>query len=73
MYVRLGFSVAINVDPDILLVDEVLAVGDAEFQRKCTEKIAEFRSQGKTIVIVSHSLPSVRTLCDEVALLEHGS
>ena len=56
MYVRLGFSVAINVDPDVLLIDEVLAVGDAEFQRKCTEKIAEFRSQGKTIVIVSHSL-----------------
>ena len=72
MYVRLGFSVAINVDPDVLLIDEVLAVGDAEFQRKCSEKIAEFRKQGKTIVIVSHSLPSVRTLCDEVALLEHG-
>ena len=72
MYVRLGFSVAINVDPDILLIDEVLAVGDAEFQRKCSEKIADFRQQGKTIVIVSHSLPSVRALCDEVALLEHG-
>jgi ABC-2 type transport system ATP-binding protein len=72
MYVRLGFSVAINVDPDVLLIDEVLAVGDADFQRKCAEKIAEFRKQGKTIVIVSHSLPSVRTLCDEVALLEHG-
>ena len=72
MYVRLGFSVAINVDPDILLIDEVLAVGDAEFQRKCSEKFADFRKQGKTIVIVSHSLPSVRALCDEVALLEHG-
>jgi ABC-2 type transport system ATP-binding protein len=72
MYVRLGFSVAINVDPEILLIDEVLAVGDAEFQRKCGEKIAEFRQQGKTIVIVSHSLPSVRSLCDQVALLEHG-
>jgi ABC-2 type transport system ATP-binding protein len=72
MYVRLGFSVAINVDPDILLIDEVLAVGDAEFQRKCSEKIAEFREQGRSIVVVSHSLPSVRTLCDEVALLEHG-
>ena len=72
MYVRLGFSVAINVDPDILLIDEVLAVGDADFQRKCSEKIADFRKQGKTIVIVSHSLPSVRVLCDEVALLEHG-
>jgi ABC-2 type transport system ATP-binding protein len=72
MYVRLGFSVAINVDPDVLLIDEVLAVGDADFQRKCAEKIADFRRLGKTIVIVSHSLPSVRTLCDEVALLEHG-
>ena len=72
MYVRLGFSVAINVDPDVLLIDEVLAVGDADFQRKCSEKIADFRQQGKTIVIVSHSLPSVRALCDEVALLEHG-
>jgi ABC-2 type transport system ATP-binding protein len=72
MYVRLGFSVAINVDPDVLLIDEVLAVGDADFQRKCAEKIADFRRDGKTIVIVSHSLPSVRTLCDEVALLEHG-
>jgi ABC-2 type transport system ATP-binding protein len=73
MYVRLGFSVAINVDPDILLVDEVLAVGDAEFQRKCSEKIAEFHKQGKTIVLVSHTLPTVRALCDEVALLDHGA
>ncbi|MGZ6972318.1 MAG: ABC transporter ATP-binding protein [Acidimicrobiia bacterium] len=73
MYVRLGFSVAINVDPEILLIDEVLAVGDAEFQRKCSEKIAEFRNEGRSIVVVSHSLPSVRALCDEVALLEHGS
>jgi ABC-2 type transport system ATP-binding protein len=73
MYVRLGFSVAINVDPDVLLVDEVLAVGDAEFQRKCSEKIAEFRKQGKTIVFVSHTLSTVRALCDEVALLDHGA
>ncbi len=72
MYVRLGFSVAINVDPDILLIDEVLAVGDAEFQRKCTEKIADMHAAGKTIVLVSHSLPSVRAICDQVVLLEHG-
>ena len=72
MYVRLGFSVAINVDPDILLIDEVLAVGDAEFQRRCVEKIDELRSTGKTIVIVSHALGSMRNLCDKVALLEHG-
>lgn len=72
MYVRLGFSVAINVDPDVLLVDEVLAVGDEQFQRKCSEKFAELKESGKTIVIVSHALGAVRTLCDEVALLEHG-
>lgn len=73
MYVRLGFSVAINVDPDILLIDEVLAVGDADFQRKCMEKFTDFKAQGKTIVLVTHSLESVRNLCDDAALLEHGS
>jgi ABC-type polysaccharide/polyol phosphate transport system ATPase subunit len=72
MYVRLGFSVAINVDPDILLIDEVLAVGDADFQRKCMEKFAELKAKGKTIVLVTHALESVRNLCDHVALLEHG-
>ncbi len=72
MYVRLGFSVAINVDPDVLLVDEVLAVGDEQFQRKCSEKFADLKERGKTIVIVSHALGAVRTLCDKVALLEHG-
>lgn len=73
MYVRLGFSVAINVDPDILLVDEVLAVGDEQFQRRCNERFADLRAQGKTIVIVSHSLGSVRSMCDEVAWLDQGS
>jgi ABC-2 type transport system ATP-binding protein len=72
MYVRLGFSVAINVDPDILLIDEVLAVGDAEFQRKCLEKFDDFRAAGKTIVIVSHALESVRNLSDTAGWLEHG-
>ena len=72
MYVRLGFSVAINVDPDVLLVDEVLAVGDEAFQRKCDEKFADLRDMGKTIVVVSHSLSTVRTMCDEAAWLEHG-
>jgi ABC-type polysaccharide/polyol phosphate transport system ATPase subunit len=72
MYVRLGFSVAINVEPDILLIDEILAVGDADFQRKCGEKFEDLRSRGKTIVIVSHALANVRNLCDQVALLEHG-
>jgi ABC-type polysaccharide/polyol phosphate transport system ATPase subunit len=73
MYVRLGFSVAINVDPDILLIDEILAVGDAEFQRRCSEKFADLKASGKTIIIVTHSLPTIRDLCDEVALLEHGT
>jgi len=72
MYVRLGFSVAINVDPDILLIDEVLAVGDAEFQRKCMEKFDDFRESGKTVVIVSHALEGIRNLADTAAWLEHG-
>jgi len=72
MYVRLGFSVAISVDPEILVVDEVLAVGDAEFQQKCTDKILELKRDGRTVIVVSHSMPAVRNLCDEVALLEHG-
>jgi ABC-2 type transport system ATP-binding protein len=72
MYVRLGFSVAINIDPDILLVDEVLAVGDAVFQRRCQEKFADFRRAGKTVVMVSHAAESMRTMCDEVAWLQGG-
>ena len=72
MYVRLGFSVAINVDPDILLVDEVLAVGDASFQRKCLEKFADFRKDGKTVVVVSHDNGTMRTMCDEIAWLDNG-
>jgi ABC-2 type transport system ATP-binding protein len=72
MYVRLGFSVAINVDPDVLLVDEVLAVGDEQFQRKCAEKFADLRARGKTIVIVSHSLSTVRSVCDHAAWLQQG-
>src|SRR3954452_3717375 len=72
MYVRLGFSVAINFDPDVLLGDEVLAVGDEAFQRKCNEKFSDLKSAGKTIVIVSHSMVSVHNLCDRVAWLEHG-
>jgi ABC-2 type transport system ATP-binding protein len=72
MYVRLGFSVAINVDPDILLVDEVLSVGDASFQRKCQEKFTALREAGRTVVIVSHATDALRTLCDEVTWLEDG-
>ncbi len=72
MYVRLGFSVAINVDPEILLVDEVLAVGDAAFQEKCAQKFATFRRDGRTVVVVSHSIPSLRTMVSEAAWLEKG-
>ena len=72
MYVRLGFSVAINVDPDILLVDEVLAVGDASFQQKCMEKFADYRRAGRTVVVVSHAMGQLRNFCDRVAWLEHG-
>jgi ABC-type polysaccharide/polyol phosphate transport system ATPase subunit len=72
MYVRLGFSVAINVDPDVLFVDEVLAVGDENFQRKCNDKFNELRSQGKTIVLVSHGLAGVEQMCDRVAWFSHG-
>lgn len=73
MYVRLGFSVAINVDPDVLLVDEVLAVGDEQFQRRCNEKFAEMRKAEKTIVVVSHGLALMRNICDSVAWFEHGN
>lgn len=72
MYVRLGFSVAINVEPEILLVDEVLAVGDTAFQAKCTEKFASLNREGRTVVLVSHSLPSVRAMADQAAWLSHG-
>jgi ABC-2 type transport system ATP-binding protein len=71
-YVRLGFAVAVHVDPDILLVDEVLAVGDEAFQRKCLAKIAEFREQGRTILFVTHSLDLIENMCDRVVVLESG-
>lgn len=72
MYVRLGFSVAIHVEPEILLVDEVLAVGDMPFQEKCMDKFAEFRRDGRTVVVVSHGMEQMRTFCDEVAWLDKG-
>ena len=72
MYVRLAFSVAIHVDPEILLIDEVLAVGDEAFQRKCLDKIKTFQREGRTIVFVTHGLDLVRELCDRVILLDHG-
>jgi ABC-type polysaccharide/polyol phosphate transport system ATPase subunit len=72
MYMRLGFAVAIHVDPDVLLIDEVLAVGDEAFTRKCLDKIAEFRRRGKTILFVTHSLGLVEKMCDDVLWLRHG-
>lgn len=72
MYMRLGFAIAINVDPDILLIDEILAVGDEEFQHKCLNKINEFKRREKTLVFVSHDLGSVERLCDEVVWIENG-
>lgn len=72
MYMRLAFAVAINVDPDILLIDEVLAVGDETFQKKCIEKILEFKKKGKTIVFVSHDMSSVKKICDRVFFVKKG-
>jgi ABC-type polysaccharide/polyol phosphate transport system ATPase subunit len=72
MYMRLGFAVAIHVDPDVLLVDEVLAVGDEGFTHKCLDKFAEFRRRGKTILLVTHSLNLVERFCDEALWLDSG-
>ena len=73
MYVRLAFAVAVEMDPDILLVDEVLAVGDAAFQMRCHERIRDFKRRGKTILLVSHALETVEEFCDEVMLIHQGS
>lgn len=72
MYVRLGFAVAVEVDPDILLVDEVLAVGDASFQRKCLRRMDEFREQKKTMLIISHDLHTIQSVSDQILFLDHG-
>ncbi|MFQ6058238.1 MAG: ABC transporter ATP-binding protein [Anaerolineae bacterium] len=72
MYMRLGFAIAIHVDPDVLLIDEVLAVGDQSFQQKCLERINEMRGRGVTILFVSHNLEAVRNLCDKALWLDNG-
>lgn len=72
MYLRLAFAVAAHLEPEILLVDEVLAVGDAGFQKKCMGKIGEVVRQGRTVLLVSHNMAAVRQLCDEVLLIDHG-
>jgi ABC-2 type transport system ATP-binding protein len=72
MYLRLAFAIAAHLDPDVLLLDEVLAVGDATFQAKCLERIREFREAGKTLIIVTHVLQQVVDLCDRAVLIDHG-
>ena len=72
MYVRLGFSIAINVDPDILVVDEVLSVGDEEFQRKSFQKFLEFKKRGKTVILVTHTMPVVTDICDTATWINSG-
>ena len=73
MYLRLGFSVAVHLDPDILVTDEILAVGDAEFQAKCLARVQSMRNLGMTLILVSHSMDQVRQYCDNYIRLEHGS
>ena len=72
MYMRLAFAVAVNVDPDILIVDEVIAVGDQAFQQKCFERTADLRRRGKTIIVVSHDLASIQRFCDRAIWIENG-
>ena len=72
MYARLAFSTAIATEPDILLIDEVLAVGDSSFQKKCIEKIRELKGNGTTMIVVSHSVELLRSVCDRIAFLENG-
>jgi lipopolysaccharide transport system ATP-binding protein len=72
MYVRLGFAVAVNVEPEILIIDEVIAVGDEEFQRRCFDHLYSLRRQGVTIVVVTHGMGLVETMCDKAAWLDHG-
>ena len=73
MYVRLAFSIAVSTDPEILLVDEVLSVGDYEFQQKCKERMDEFRKNGTTIILVSHELPLISSFCERAIVLDKGA
>jgi ABC-type polysaccharide/polyol phosphate transport system ATPase subunit len=72
MFMRLGFAIAVEVDPDILLIDEILSVGDEAFQKKCMERIIDFRRRGKTIIFVSHAMETVKKLCTRAILLHEG-
>ena len=73
MHARLGFALAVNLKPEVLLIDEVLAVGDEAFQKKCMDQIEKFRAEDKTIIFVSHSAETVRDICDRACVLDHGS
>ncbi len=73
MYLRLAFATAIHTNPDIMLIDEAFAVGDQSFQKKCMSKMKEFKSNGKTIIFVSHALESVKSICSKALLLDHGT
>jgi ABC-2 type transport system ATP-binding protein len=70
---RLGFAVAVHCDPEVLLFDEIIAVGDAAFQAKCHDKIADLRTRGKTLLVVSHAPETLHRLCDRGVLLHHGT
>jgi ABC-type polysaccharide/polyol phosphate transport system ATPase subunit len=72
MYMRLGFSAAVHLDPDILLIDEVLAVGDEHFQKKCLKRMEQIHKSGKTVILVSHELESIRSMCTRVCFLRQG-
>ena len=72
MYVRLGFAIAVHNEPEILLVDEVLAVGDLSFQRKCFDKMQELKASGRTFILISHSMPQIASLCERAIMLNHG-
>jgi ABC-2 type transport system ATP-binding protein len=73
MYARLGFSIAIHTDPELMLVDEVLSVGDEPFQKKCLSRIKQMQDEGRSIILVTHSAQTVRDFCDSAVLLSHGS
>ncbi len=72
MLARLGFSVAVHIEPEILLIDEILAVGDVNFQKKCLSKMLEFKNRGVTIILVSHNIGQVKEICDRIATIEQG-
>ena len=73
MYARLGFAIAIHTDPELLLVDEILAVGDAPFQKKCLDRIKEMQNEGRSIILVTHDIGTVQNFCDTAVVLDKGT